>query len=153
MHSVGSIKDWWTNGSLITKCSILLCTIIYLASFLVLKLESWCLKPSLLSEVYRIFTSPLFHASFIHLFFNMLVLQDLGNKTERFYGSISYLLLTATIGCLGSIFDVIIQWVQFFVQGRSLSTCTVGYSGILFGLLVISCQINTAPVRCIWSLG
>ena len=76
-------------------------------------------------EWWRIFTVVLTHASWIHLGFNMLVLFQLGNIVERYYGKGRYAILLL-VSLVVSSFAA--------VQLMPVNQSTVGASGMIFGL-------------------
>lgn len=76
-------------------------------------------------EWWRIFTVVLTHANWIHLGFNMLVLFQLGNIVERYYGKGRYAILLL-VSLVVSSFAA--------VQLMPVNEPSVGASGMIFGL-------------------
>ena len=76
-------------------------------------------------EWWRVFTVVLTHANWLHLGFNMLVLFQLGNIVERYYGRGRYaILLLASL--------VVSSFAA--VQLMPVNQPSVGASGMIFGL-------------------
>jgi membrane associated rhomboid family serine protease len=74
---------------------------------------------------WRLFTSLFFHATVVHLVFNVLPLAAFGPLTERLYGSLNYLLIYLVAGMTGGL--VSISWRP--------DVNSVGASGAIFGIL------------------
>jgi len=82
--------------------------------------------------VYRLFTSPFFHASFFHIFFNLLTFAQLGNSLEKRIGSIQFLFLLFSFSILTSLVHLIIALIPYFLGSGSLYyNCSIGLSGKL----------------------
>jgi len=75
-------------------------------------------------EVWRLFTPIFLHASFLHIFFNMLWLRDLGSMVE---GRQSSWLLVILVAVFAASSDL----AQFFVTGGGFG----GMSGVVYGLV------------------
>lgn len=76
-------------------------------------------------EWWRIFSVVLTHASWFHLGFNMLVLFQLGNIVEHFYGRARYALILTGSALAASVTCLLLT---------SANTPSVGASGMIFGL-------------------
>ena len=74
-------------------------------------------------EIWRLFTPALIHFSFLHIFFNMLWLKDLGSLIETRLGSLYLLLLIIAIA-IGS------NLAQYWWSGPNFG----GMSGVVYGL-------------------
>lgn len=75
-------------------------------------------------EIWRLFTPILIHFGFIHLFFNMLWLLDLGSMVEGRQGRWHFALLLLVISGVSNL-------AQYLVSGPSFG----GMSGVVYGLL------------------
>lgn len=94
-----------------------------------------------LHEYHRLFWSALFHASDMHLYYNLSSWLYKGRLLEPRIGSEMFLF--TTIFCLlgSSVLYVGISWILFhYAPGLagSYHSCAVGFSAVLFGIKVIS---------------
>jgi membrane associated rhomboid family serine protease len=85
-------------------------------------------------EVWQIFTYSLLHASFGHLFFNMLTLWFIGGYLERDWGSRRFIECCAFCVAGAALVTVAISYTHFL--GMDPTRGTVGASGGIFGLLM-----------------
>ncbi len=74
-------------------------------------------------QIWRLFTPIFLHATFWHLFFNMMWLFQLGQMIERERGNLYLLFLTLMIGSLANT-------AQYLVTGGNF----LGMSGVVYGL-------------------
>jgi GlpG protein len=74
-------------------------------------------------EVWRLFTPIFLHGGFIHILFNMFMLNDLGTLVERAVGSWRFLLLVLVMAAVSNV-------VQFKAHGPLFG----GMSGVVYGL-------------------
>lgn len=77
---------------------------------------------------HQFLTAPLLHANVAHLLFNMLSLWFLGPAIERRIGRGSYVVF--------SVLCAISSMAGCLIFSRNSGTVTVGYSGVIFGILV-----------------
>jgi membrane associated rhomboid family serine protease len=82
-------------------------------------------------------TSMFMHASFLHLFANMLSLVFVGSVVEKIIGKKRYLLFYLSAGIFAAIFFVAASFVlsNFFNLPGDFTTYAVGASGAIFGLI------------------
>ena len=73
-------------------------------------------------------TAPLLHGGVVHLLFNMLSLWMLGPSVEKAMGRGRYLLLTAVCAVCSE--------AGFLLMDAGAGHVMVGYSGVIFGILV-----------------
>lgn len=78
--------------------------------------------------LHQFLTAPFLHASVVHLLFNMLTLCMLGPSVETILGRRRYIMLTLL--CAAT------SMVAAFVAAAGTTTITLGYSGVIFGILV-----------------
>ena len=96
-------------------------------------------------QFYRIVTSEFTHGNLSHIIFNASTLIIFGVEVEKVYGTFFYATLHFWLMVLSQFFDIwfqfaMVYWVPDFAGGRNLaylSTCGVGYSNILFGVLML----------------
>ena len=90
-----------------------------------------------------IILSNYYHASFSHIFFNMISLNRFGNKIHRLFNfkDIDYIILIFLLGILSNIINFIISFLFIYViqYPHFFYSCSLGFSGIIFGL---SCIYN-----------
>lgn len=79
-------------------------------------------------------TAPLLHANVVHLLFNMLSLWMLGPDIEGVLGTRRYILLSITSAVCGM--------AGFLVLDRGHGHIVMGYSGVIFGILVAQAVFN-----------
>ena len=98
--------------------------------------ELFALIPVLVvkGEVWQVVTYSLLHASFGHLFFNMLTLWFIGSYLERDFGPRRFIecYLFCVVGA--ALVTIIVAYTHFL--GMDPRTGTVGASGGIFGLLM-----------------
>ena len=78
--------------------------------------------------VHQFITAPLLHANLVHLLFNMLTLWMLGPSVETILGRRRYLVLT--------ILCAAVSMAASFAVTAGTHIITLGYSGVIFGILV-----------------
>lgn len=77
---------------------------------------------------HQVLTAPLMHANVTHLLFNMFSLWMLGPGIERVLGRWRYLVMTILCAASSMIGSLVFNW--------GTGTITLGYSGVIFGILV-----------------
>jgi membrane associated rhomboid family serine protease len=100
---------------------------------------------------YRIFTSILFHGSLLHVLFNMLALVPLGSELERIMGSVRLLYMIILLATASAIFHLLIALVvahnPFHKDQYLMNECAIGFSGILFSMIVIETSLSGVQSR------
>lgn len=100
---------------------------------------------------YRIFTSVLFHGSLLHVLFNMLALVPLGSELERIMGSVRLLYMIILLATTNAIFHLLIALVvahnPFNHYQNLMNECAIGFSGILFSMIVIETSLSGVQSR------
>lgn len=89
-------------------------------------MDSDCLEKG---EYYRLFTSMFLHFDMKHLGNNMLVLAAIGSTTERYMGSISFLIVYLIGGLGGNLISAVIY------AGQSQPVVSAGASGAVFAVI------------------
>ncbi|CAN4118740.1 unnamed protein product [Withania somnifera] len=153
--------QWWVGIPIITSAVVVVCGIIYLVCLLV-GYDSFgevCFWPSAVIsrfEVYRIFTSILFHGSLLHVLFNMLALVPLGSELERIMGSVrlSYIivLLAVSNALLHLLIALLVAYNPFHPYPNFMDECAIGFSGILFSMIVMETSLSGAQTRSVFGL-
>lgn len=155
------LNQWWEGIPFITSAVVAVCAAIYLVCLLV-GYDSFveiCFLPSaILSkfQVYRIYTSILFHGSFLHVFFNMLALIPLGSELERIMGSVRLLYTILLLALSNTAFHLLIALLvahnPFYPYPVFMNECAIGFSGILFSMIVIETSLSGAQSRSVFGL-
>ncbi|XP_058085056.1 rhomboid-like protein 15 isoform X2 [Magnolia sinica] len=155
------LSQWWGGVPFITSGVVIVCGIIYLVCLLVgydSFLEICFLPSAVISrfQVYRIYTSILFHGSLLHVLFNMMALVPLGSELERITGSIRLLHLTLLLATSNAIFHLLIALVAAHNPLRPyphfMNECGIGFSGILFSMIVIETSLSGIQSRSVFGL-
>lgn len=94
-------------------------------------------------EYYRLLTATLMHGGVVHLLFNMLTLWMLGPDVERMLGTGRYLVFSVWCAACG--------WAGFLALEGGSGALGLGYSGVIFGILVA--QAMFYPDRRIYTYG
>lgn len=105
-------------------------------------------------EIYRLFTSMFLHGGILHLAMNMLSFTQLGASLENRIGTLSFLYHIMIFGFLSSLLHVIIAYIMMLGGDSSyFYTGSLGFSGVLFTLIVIDNSIEGAsPTRSLFGL-
>lgn len=125
-------EDVFTKKNpIITKIIIVLCTIIFLFSFvygedyIVNLLANYGPYVVKRGELYRLITGAFVHVSIIHYFFNMYALYIIGPQLENFFGKWKYLTIYLASAIVGNLLSIMFN----------PATASIGASGAIFGLL------------------
>ncbi|KAK4272635.1 hypothetical protein QN277_021159 [Acacia crassicarpa] len=155
------LSQWWENIPFLTSTVVFVCGIIYFVCLLV-GYDSFgevCFSPSdIVSrfQVYRIYTSILFHGSLLHVLFNMMALVPLGSEMERIMGSVRLLYVILLLATSNAIFHVLIALLAAHNPINSyeylMNECAIGFSGILFSMIVIETSLSGAQSRSVFGL-
>nr|XP_021852010.1 rhomboid-like protein 15 isoform X3 [Spinacia oleracea] len=155
------ISQCWEGIPFITSAVVAICAAIYLVCLLVgydSFAEICFLPPAILSQfqVYRIYTSVLFHGSFLHVFFNMLALVPLGSELERIMGSVRLLYTTLLLALSNAVIHLLIALLvahnPFHPYTFLMNECAIGFSGILFSMIVIETSLSGVHSRSVFGL-
>jgi len=98
-----------------------------------------CVQPVVRdNEVWRVFTSNYAHSGIAHLGMNMMSLCAIGKELEGHIGSLTFMGLVFHFSiCIGTLY-LCACWLFSILQGDEwLVYCSVGFSGVLFALLVV----------------
>ena len=123
-------RSWYANGfGPLSVALIAASAVVFVLSNFGHNLEAisklFFFLPNILhGEVWRLFTPMFIHFGFMHIFFNMLWLRDLGGTIEWKEGLWRFALLVAAIAALSNT-------AQYLVDGPVFG----GMSGVVYGLL------------------
>ncbi|KAK6942483.1 Peptidase S54, rhomboid domain, partial [Dillenia turbinata] len=156
------IGQWWEGIPFLTSAVVIVCGIIYLVCLLV-GYDSFfevCFLPSAVIskfQVYRVYTSVLFHGSLLHVLFNMMALVPLGSELERIMGSVRLLYTIILLAASNAIFHLLIALLvaynPFHPSYYLMNECGIGFSGILFSMIVIETSLSGVQHRrYVWIL-
>lgn len=143
------MADMIQNIPLLTASVLGFCVSLFVAQSWLPSVRAVCLSPvaAITSfEIYRFVTAPFFHAGFFHIGFNMLAWFFLGRDFERLVGTLaaSYTVFLLIIPFMSLIYCVV-PFVIDAVAGTNFRyECAVGFSGVLFSLLVINVHTSMA---------
>ncbi|GAB2281492.1 Rhomboid-like protein 15 [Dionaea muscipula] len=153
--------QWWEGIPLVTSSVLIGCSTIYLVCLLA-GYDSFveiCFLPSAIMskfQVYRIFTSILFHSSLLHVMFNMLALVPLGSDLERIMGSIRMLHMIILLATSSALFHILIAlavaYNPFHHYANFMNECSIGFSGVLFSMIVIETSLSGVQSRSVFGL-
>lgn len=103
-------------------------------------------------QAYRIISSGLFHASLMHIGFNMMSCYFLGASLERFFGTLRLWYLSLLTLVLSNVLYVAISMAIYEITSdlHWLANPAVGYSGVLFGYALIESIMSPFPTRSVF---
>ncbi|KAK9290596.1 hypothetical protein L1049_008767 [Liquidambar formosana] len=155
------LGQWWEGIPFLTSAVVIVCGTIYLVCLLV-GYDSFveiCFLPSAIIsrfQVYRIYTSVIFHGSLLHVMFNMLALVPLGSDLERIMGSVRLLHMIILLATSNAIFHLLIALVvahnPFHSDQYLMNECAIGFSGILFSMIVIETSLSGVQSRSVFGI-
>ncbi|XP_030531718.1 rhomboid-like protein 15 isoform X1 [Rhodamnia argentea] len=155
------LGQWWEGIPFLTSAVVITCGTIYLICLLTGydSFHEVCFLPSeVISrfQVYRIFTSIVFHGSLLHVFFNMLALVPLGSELERLMGSVRLLYIIVLLATSSAVFHLFIALLvahnPFRRSPYLMNECSIGFSGILFSMIVIETSLSGIQSRSVFGL-
>ncbi|KAH1195505.1 Rhomboid-like protein 15 [Glycine max] len=150
------MSQWWESIPFLTSAVVVVCGIIYLVCLLVGydSFNEVCFLPSAVVsrfQVYRIYTSILFHGSLLHVVFNMMALVPLGSELERIMGSVRLLYVIILVATSNAIFHVLIALLvahnPLLTYDYLMNECAIGFSGVLFSMIVIETSLSGVQSR------
>ena len=107
--------------------------------------------PPLLS-VYRLFTYGAFHSSTFHLVINVLFLASVGRTVEGKLGTWYLLNVVLVFSIMCAFIQMLLEYVISFVYPPVLDNCLPGFSGILFGILVLALGVTKGKNHNVFGL-
>ncbi|EFJ27952.1 hypothetical protein SELMODRAFT_147697 [Selaginella moellendorffii] len=154
-------SQWWASIPAITGGTLILCVAIYIVDLLIGydNFQQVCFSTDSVIgnfQVYRAITAVLFHASLLHVLFNMLALVPIGSSLERIMGSVRYLHVILLLAVSNAVIHILIAYIvaynPIYVHKSVLMECQIGFSGILFAMIVIEGSLYTGQNRSIFGL-
>ncbi|PAN45873.1 hypothetical protein PAHAL_9G148300 [Panicum hallii] len=155
------LNQWWSSIPFITSGVVLICGAIYLLCLLVGydSYDEICFLPSAVAsqfQVYRFYTSVLFHGSLLHVLFNMLALVPLGTELERIMGSVRLLFLMFLLATTNAILHLTIAFLvaynPLYPVAYLVNECSIGFSGVIFSMIVIETSLSGVQSRSVFGL-
>ncbi|PNW88909.1 hypothetical protein CHLRE_01g050350v5 [Chlamydomonas reinhardtii] len=156
---VNSVQNWFNGLPICTKSVFVLISGIYLFQLVTGydNIYGVCLSPYetvVHYEVYRLLTSVLVHGGLLHVTFNMLAFVPMACSLERLVGTVqfTYLLLLMTV--LAGLVFTATSFLLFFshVLPAAMRQCAIGFSGVIFGLIVVDNAQSASSHRSIFGL-
>ncbi|XP_047957139.1 rhomboid-like protein 15 isoform X1 [Salvia hispanica] len=155
------VNQWWEAIPFLTSVIVAICGAIYLICLLV-GYDSFvevCFLPSAVIshfQVYRTFTSIVFHGSMLHVLFNMMALVPMGSELERIMGSIRLLYIIILLAISSAILHLVIALIAAYnpisFYPALMHQCSIGFSGILFSMIVIETSLSGVQSRSFFGL-
>ncbi|CAM6117630.1 unnamed protein product [Calypogeia fissa] len=151
--------QWWAGIPFVTAGLVAFCSGIYVVQ-LISGYDSFsqiCFEPYLVLsryQVYRLFTSVFVHASIFHVLFNMLALVPIGSALERVMGTVRFfhviLLLIVSNGVIHVGLAFLAAHNPIYPYADLSVECGVGFSGVIFALIVIETSLSGTQNRSIF---
>lgn len=157
--------SWMRQIPLITRSVLVICIVIYILQVTIgFGLGSVCIiawKVLKRGQIWRLVTAPFVHAGLLHVTLNMLTWLSIGSSLERSMGSFLIGWIVMILVLLGNVLYVLVSWAISFIPlkvaflgqlnpATVMHQCAVGYSGVLFGLLVIENKMSRESRRSIF---
>lgn len=155
------VNQWWESIPFFTSAVVIVCGAIYFVCLLVGydSFSEICFLPSAVVsrfQVYRIYTAILFHGSLLHVLFNMMALVPLGSELERIMGSVRLLYVTILLATSNAIIHVfialLVAYNPILTNGYLMNECAIGFSGVLFSMIVIETSLSGVQSRSVFGL-
>jgi membrane associated rhomboid family serine protease len=149
------VKTWWKSLELATQ----LLVSINVAVFIIVNsigMSAWeyCFNPYLvvqLGQVYRVFTSPFLHGGLLHIAFNMMALSSYGPLLGREIGTFPMLYLVFLFIVVAGVMSTAVAYGAYYLGTMQfMMECGVGFSGVLFALIVVDNHVHQVPNRSIF---
>ncbi|BFI29677.1 rhomboid-related protein 4 [Marchantia polymorpha subsp. ruderalis] len=152
-------SQWWAGVPFVTALLVAICSAIYVVE-LFLGFDSFyqvCLLPYQVVarfQVYRLYTSVVFHASIFHVVFNMLALVPIGSGLERIMGSVRFLHIIFLLATSNGVIHIGLAYLAahnpVYIYPDLSVECGIGFSGVIFALIVIETSLSGTQNRSIF---
>lgn len=104
-------------------------------------------------QFWRLITGTFMHGGILHLCMNMLSFAQLGLTFESKVGTLSYFFHIIVFGLIESLIHALIAWAMYLGGDSSAwSSSAVGFSGVLFALIVVDISISGGDDRSVLGL-
>ena len=148
------VLEFWSKTPFGVRSILTLCTATLLYTELEGSSEDFliCHYPIVRhGEVWRVLTSNFGHMNILHYLMNMFSLIGLGHFLETCFGTFSFSGLVLFFGVNISLMYLLFVEAAYLMEDDSgwLTYCSVGFSGVLFALLVLLTEIRSGEQ---WSL-
>ena len=148
-------RDFYGSLPLGTRGVFVTCVALYVTGVLlgfddfaqICMAPSWVLRDG---QVYRMFTSVLFHGSVLHLAFNMMAFVPMASSLERLLGTVQFTYILVLFTLLASIFHVGLAFIGGALGYASMHECAIGFSGVIFGVIVVDTHLSSVAQRSIF---
>eukprot|EP00040_Diaphanoeca_grandis_P030626 m.181429 g.181429 ORF g.181429 m.181429 type:complete len:345 (+) comp32065_c1_seq1:321-1355(+) len=144
INLVNSIRIYLLSLPVVTRMIVAICVTLH-----VLQLgigdqvgNALCLHPRKTvagMQVWRLLSHAFVHSSWLHLLLNMLSLIPFAPKIELHLGSLQFLNVLVQFAVWSSLIYIFVTFIITILSDSSQldTTCVVGFSGVLFGLMVV----------------
>eukprot|EP00937_MAST-01D_sp_MAST-1D-sp2_P000583 g583.t1 len=107
-----------------------------------INIVQWCTLPAAViyhGQLLRLLVPAWLHAGFLHLAMNMSAFVSMGPPIERRLGSLFFLLFIPVLALAGALLGLLLSGALAAsrVMPNALQECGIGFSGVLFSLLVL----------------
>ena len=105
-----------------------------------------------LHEYYRVIASSLFHVNLMHIGMNMMSTSAISTLLEKRLGTLRHLFTTLwAILITGFIYLLVAYSAYFFLgQDKWMYQHSVGFSGIIFHMSVVECNLSAERARSVF---
>lgn len=151
------VRNWLQTTPACTRLTCILLGSIFLVcvSFNIDALHRVCLSLSLAarpSQAYRLVSAALFHAGLLHIAFNMLAFVPIARSLEGELGTLQFGYMLLEFVLLEAFIFLILSFAASILYPVFAYSCTVGFSGVIFGLIVVDNWSTDATSRSILGL-
>eukprot|EP00884_Botryococcus_braunii_P019360 jgi/Botrbrau1/6107/Bobra.331_2s0004.2 len=154
------IQVWIESIPIFTRSMLFLCGGIYLVGLIVGydEFDAICLNAPAVAQylqLYRLFTSAVFHVGLLHVAMNMMAFVPIGSSLERHYGTFKFAVIVLLLIVFGDATYIGFTYLLAIITGAShgfLNTCALGLSGVIFGLIVVDNTVSGAQLRSVFGL-
>jgi membrane associated rhomboid family serine protease len=157
-HNSGRLSEAIRTVPPVTQGLIATCVGIYCLQLLLdVDLDAWTLSPARViraNEYYRILTSPLIHLNPMHIGMNMMSTFAINTMLEKRLGSLRVLFIVLASIVVTGFIHVFGAWILSLALGIHwlIRENSVGFSGVLFHLSVLECNLGTHDTRSVFGL-